>query len=234
MVERALVRDGEQGVLMTGIELLGVTREGFWAGAEREVAQAAFFELGEFTADVFGWAGDDASDTKLAAESDTNLRAGRRSSLTSERNASVSSVMPCSVLSELCFFSPANGASDNAVAGVSSVPVLRTTSARCSIERHTSNNSAAAFGLATPIAVPSCGGQCVGVDLSILLHDIGVIPQFTKMVADTSASRGAGNAGRGDIDRASRRAVGGGRRIGSAGRIAAAGTVPRQFTSASN
>ena len=101
MVERSLVGDGQQCVLMPGVELLRVAGQGLAARAECQVAQAAFFQLGELAADFVRRAGDDAGHAELAAQRDADLAPASRSSVTSVRNASVSSWTPCSVCSEV-------------------------------------------------------------------------------------------------------------------------------------
>ena len=53
-VERLLVGDGEQGVLMSRVEWLDAAGQGLASGPQRQVAEAAFFELGEFAANIFG------------------------------------------------------------------------------------------------------------------------------------------------------------------------------------
>src|SRR4051794_25601857 len=68
MIEGALVRHGQQGVLVSGVELLCVASEGFGSRAKCKISQAAFFELGEFAADIVGRASDDPRNAVLAAE----------------------------------------------------------------------------------------------------------------------------------------------------------------------
>ena len=61
MVERALVGNSEQGVLVPGIELLRVSGQGFGTRTQGQVAEAAFFELGKLAADFICRAGNDCA-----------------------------------------------------------------------------------------------------------------------------------------------------------------------------
>ena len=122
---------------MPGVELLRAAGQRFGPGPKREVAQAALFELGELAADVFGRPGDDARHAELAAQRDADSGAGQP--LVGDQRAKRFGQLLDAALGVQRggFLAPANRARDDFVAAPS-VPLLRTTSARCSIERQTS------------------------------------------------------------------------------------------------
>src|SRR3972149_4332937 len=105
-----LIGDGQQGVLMPRVELVDDAGQRLGTGAERQITQTAFFELGEFAADLLGGAGDDAGHTKLASQRNANLCA-RESLVGDQRSKRLSELFHATVRVERSgFLSPADRA----------------------------------------------------------------------------------------------------------------------------
>src|SRR5436190_11832083 len=110
---------------MPGIELLRVASQRFRPWAECEVSQAAFFELGEFAADIIGRTGYDSGHAVLAAKRNTDPGAGQ--SLLADKRAKGVGQLNDSLLrvKRIGFLAPANRSSDDAVAGGVLVGIAR-------------------------------------------------------------------------------------------------------------
>ena len=159
LIERPLVGDGQQGVLMAGVELLRVAGQRFGPGPERQVAQAAFFELGELAADVVGRAGDDARHAELAAQRDADPGAGQP--LVADERAKCLGQLLDAVLGvqRSGFLAPANRARDDSVAALVGAAVAHD---QCQVQHRAADfeDRAAAFGLPAPVAAHGAAPVC--------------------------------------------------------------------------
>ncbi len=118
VVERALIGHGQQRVLMPGVELLGVAGQGFGARAECQISQAAFFEFGEFAADIVRRAGDDPRHAVLAAQRNADPGAGQPL-LADERAKGFGQLVNALLgVQRSGFLAPANRSRDDSVAGI--------------------------------------------------------------------------------------------------------------------
>ena len=213
-----MVRYGQQRVLMSGVELLRIAGEGFGARTERKVSQAAFFEFGKFAADIVRRAGDDARHAVLAAQRDADLRAGQPL-FADERAKSFCQLDDALLCVErIGFLAPANRSRDDAVAGIF---VICGAHDEREVQHRAANfddREAAFRWLASLAAAAALCLRCVGL---LYVGSTWMYPLIHQNSRLHAASGGAGDAGGRYIDRAGNCAVGGGRRIGSARRIAA-------------